>query len=143
MIARLFGDLPWREFADCLRRSTLMVANILFITYAAFIFSYAMSYAGVGEQVTNFIIGLNLNKIEFFIALLILFTALGALVESLGMIVITVPLLYPLLANYGIDPVWFGIIVVRLHRDGPDHAADRHQPVRDPEHLARQACRTS
>ena len=41
-----------------------------------------------------------------------LFTALGALVESLGMIVITVPLLYPLLANYGIDPVWFGIIVV-------------------------------
>ena len=41
-----------------------------------------------------------------------LFTALGALVESLGMIVITVPLLYPLLAKYGIDPVWFGIIVV-------------------------------
>ncbi|CAN5816797.1 TRAP transporter large permease [soil metagenome] len=112
VIALLFGDLPWRAFVACLQRSTLMVANILLITYAAFIFSYAMSYAGVGEQITNFIIGLHLNKIQFFIALLILFTVLGALVESLGMIVITVPLLYPLLANYGIDPVWFGIIVV-------------------------------
>jgi tripartite ATP-independent transporter DctM subunit len=112
VIARMFGELPWREFLACLKRSTLAVSNILFITYAAFIFSYAMSFAGVGEEVTRFIIGLHLNKIEFFIALLILFTLLGALVESLGMIVITVPLLYPLLANYGIDPVWFGIIVV-------------------------------
>ena len=112
VIARIFGNLPWGEFLQCLKRSTLAVSNILFITYAAFIFSYAMSFAGVGEEVTRFIIGLHLNKFEFFIALLILFTALGALVESLGMIVITVPLLYPLLAGYGIDPVWFGIIVV-------------------------------
>jgi C4-dicarboxylate transporter DctM subunit len=112
VIALVFGELPWPAFAACLKRSTLMVANILLITYAAFIFSYAMSYAGVGEHITNFIISLNLNKIQFFIALLVLFTVLGALVESLGMIVITVPLLYPLLANYGIDPVWFGIIVV-------------------------------
>ena len=112
IIARMFGNLPWSEFLQCLKRSTLAVSNILFITYAAFIFSYAMSFAGVGEEITRFIIGLNLNKFEFFFALLVLFTALGALVESLGMIVITVPLLYPLLAKYGIDPVWFGIIVV-------------------------------
>ncbi|RCW64779.1 TRAP transporter large permease [Pseudorhodoferax soli] len=111
-IALVFGELSWRTFGDCLRRSTLMVANILLITYAAFVFSYAMSYAGVGEQITEFIVGLQLGKLEFFVALLVLFTVLGALVESLGMIVITVPLLYPLLANYGIDPVWFGIVVV-------------------------------
>jgi C4-dicarboxylate transporter DctM subunit len=112
VIAYAFGELPWSEFLQCLKRSTLAVSNILFITYAAFIFSYAMSFAGVGEEITRFIIGLHLNKFEFFLALLILFTLLGALVESLGMIVITVPLLYPLLASYGIDPVWFGIIVV-------------------------------
>jgi C4-dicarboxylate transporter DctM subunit len=112
IIARIFGDLPWREFRACLKRSSLAVSNVLFITYAAFVFSYAMSFGGVGEEVTQFIIGLKLSKMAFFLALLILFTVLGALVESLGMIVITVPLLYPLLAKYGIDPVWFGIIVV-------------------------------
>ncbi|MDB5851655.1 MAG: dicarboxylate transporter subunit DctM [Rhodoferax sp.] len=112
LISCIWGKLSWKIFLNCLRRSALVVANILFITYAAFVFSYAMSYAGVGEQVTEFIVGLKLNKYEFFLALLILFTALGAFVESLGMIVITVPLLYPLLASYGIDPVWFGIVVV-------------------------------
>ncbi len=41
-----------------------------------------------------------------------LYTVLGCLVESIGMIVITVPLLYPVLGKYGIDPIWFGVILV-------------------------------
>jgi tripartite ATP-independent transporter DctM subunit len=112
VICRVFGNFTWKIFVDSLRRSMLVVGNILFITYAAFVFSYAMSYGGVGERVTEFIIGLDLTRIEFFLALLVLYTVLGALVESLGMMVITVPLLYPILAKYGIDPIWFGIIVV-------------------------------
>jgi tripartite ATP-independent transporter DctM subunit len=112
VICRIWGELGWKEFAEALKVSTIVVGNILFITYAAFVFSYAMSFGGVGEHITEFIIGLKLNKFEFMIALFILFTALGALVESLGMIVITVPLLFPVLAKYGIDPIWFGIIVV-------------------------------
>ena len=54
----------------------------------------------------------NLSKLEFFLALLLLYTVLGCLVESLGMIVITVPLLYPVLLKYGFDPVWFGVMLV-------------------------------
>ena len=48
----------------------------------------------------------------FFLALFLLYTVLGCLVESIGMIVITVPLLFPVLAQYGIDPIWFGVILV-------------------------------
>jgi TRAP-type C4-dicarboxylate transport system permease large subunit len=55
---------------------------------------------------------MKLSRLEFFGALFVLYTILGCLVESLGMIVITVPLLYPVLLKYGIDPVWFGIILV-------------------------------
>lgn len=112
VICRLFSTFTWRTLVDALKRSTLIVGNIIFITYAAYIFSYAMTYAGVGEEITSFIVGLHLGKPEFFVALLILYTGLGALIESLGMIVITVPLLAPVLAGYGIDPIWFGIVVV-------------------------------
>ena len=112
VICKIWGDLGWKECVEALKVSTIVVGNILFITYAAFVFSYAMSFGGVGEHITQFIIGLKLNKFEFMVALFILFTVLGALVESLGMIVITVPLLFPVLAQYGIDPIWFGIIVV-------------------------------
>ena len=55
---------------------------------------------------------MQLSKFEFYLALFVLFTVLGCLIESLGMIVITVPLLYPVLASYGIDPILFGVILV-------------------------------
>ena len=43
-----------------------------------------------------------------------LYTILGCLVDSIGMMVITVPLLFPVLLQYGIDPIWFGVILVLL-----------------------------
>jgi C4-dicarboxylate transporter, DctM subunit len=73
----------------------LTCGNILFIVYAAFIFSYAISLGGIGESLTATIVDLKLSWTQFFLALLALYTVLGCLVESLGMIVITVPLLYP------------------------------------------------
>ena len=96
-----------------LQTTTRVCGNILFlIVYAAFLFSYAISYAGVGEQITQFLVNLKLSKLEFFLALFVLYTVLGCLVESLGMIVVTVPLLFPVLLHYGIDPIRFGVILV-------------------------------
>jgi len=106
------GEFKNKRFLSALRRSTLIVGNIMFLIFAAFVFSHAISFGGVGERVTRHLIDLQLTKTEFFIALFVLYTLLGALVESLGMIVITVPLIFPILSHYNIDPVWFGIVLV-------------------------------
>jgi tripartite ATP-independent transporter DctM subunit len=110
--AAIWGTLDWQVIRDSLRATVLVSGNILLITFGAFVFSYAISLGGVGEKLTGLMTHLNLTKWEFFLALIILYTVLGALVESLGMIVITVPLLYPVLLKYGIDPVWFGVVLV-------------------------------
>jgi C4-dicarboxylate transporter DctM subunit len=112
LIAWIWGESNFGVYQRALQSTTRICGNILFIVYAAFLFSYAISYAGVGEQITQFIVGLKLSRAGFFIALLVLYTVLGCLVESLGMIVVTVPLLYPVLIQYGIDPIWFGVILV-------------------------------
>ena len=112
VISKLSANLSWTIVRDSLTTSTRTVGNLLFIIFAAYIFAYAISVAGVGEQVTAWVVSLKLSRLEFFFALFVLYTILGCLVESFGMIVITVPLLYPVLINYGIDPVWFGIILV-------------------------------
>lgn len=112
VISKLSANLSWTIVRDSLTTSTRTVGNLLFIIFAAYIFAYAISVAGVGEQVTTWVVSLKLSRLEFFFALFVLYTILGCLVESFGMIVITVPLLYPVLINYGIDPVWFGIILV-------------------------------
>jgi TRAP-type C4-dicarboxylate transport system permease large subunit len=62
--------------------------------------------------VTAFVVGKHLTRLEFFLALFLLYTVLGCLIESLGMIVITVPLIFPILPSYGIDPLLFGVVLV-------------------------------
>jgi tripartite ATP-independent transporter DctM subunit len=106
------GTLALPGFLQAIYNTITFSGNILFLILAAYIFSTALSFAGLGEQVTNYIVGLKLSKFEFYIALFILFTVLGCLIESLGMIVITVPLLFPVLASYNIDPLLFGVILV-------------------------------
>jgi tripartite ATP-independent transporter DctM subunit len=106
------GHLTLQGFIRATFNTVIFSGNILFLILAAYIFSTALSFGGLGEQVTQFIVNLKLNKLEFFLALFVLFTVLGCLIESLGMIVITVPLLYPVLASYGIDPILFGVVLV-------------------------------
>jgi len=112
MLAACGGEFSFAIINRALQNTIRVCGNILFIVYAAYAFSYAISYAGVGEQITQFLVGLKLSRLEFFVALFVLYTVLGCLVESLGMIVVTVPLLYPVLVQYGIDPIWFGVILV-------------------------------
>jgi tripartite ATP-independent transporter DctM subunit len=106
------GRLTLQGFVQAMFNTVVLSGNILFLILAAYIFSTALSFGGLGERVTQFIVGLQLSKLEFFLALFVLFTVLGCLIESLGMIVITVPLLYPVLASYDIDPILFGVVLV-------------------------------
>jgi C4-dicarboxylate transporter, DctM subunit len=112
VVSSIWGSVTFAGLREAMIAAVKVSGNILLIVYTAFVFSYAISVAGVGELLTTWLVGLKLARLEFFFALFVLYTVLGCLVESLGMIVITVPLLYPVLLKYGIDPVWFGIILV-------------------------------
>jgi C4-dicarboxylate transporter, DctM subunit len=112
LLCIVWGNLTWKLFVLSMQRTVQIVGNLMFIIYAAYIYAYAIGVAGVGESVTSWLIGLQLSHLQFFLALLVLYSVLGCLVESIGMIVITVPLLFPVLGQYGIDPVWFGVLLV-------------------------------
>jgi tripartite ATP-independent transporter DctM subunit len=112
VLSKIWGNLTWSNFRESLRQAVRTSGNLLFIIYAAYIFAYAITVAGAGEEVTSYVVGLKLSRTDLFIALFLLYTLMGCLVESLGMIVITVPLLHPVLISYGVDPIWFGVILV-------------------------------
>ncbi|HEX2939641.1 MAG TPA: TRAP transporter large permease [Rhodopila sp.] len=112
ILCLIWGDLTWAHLTQAMHRTVQICGNLLFIIYAAYVYAYAIGVAGVGESVTSWLVGLHLSHFAFFGALFVLYTVLGCLVESIGMIVITVPLLYPVLGSYGIDPIWFGVILV-------------------------------
>lgn len=114
VICLIWGDLSWTTFNRALEKTVRVTGAILFIVYSAFLFSYAISISGLPDMLTDRLVEMNLSYVSFLIALVILFTLMGCLVDSLGMMVITVPLLLPLLGVYGIDPLWFGVALVLL-----------------------------
>ena len=107
-----FGDLTWRKLYLAVHLTITFVGNILFLVLAAFIFSAAVSFSGMSDALTAYVAGLELTRFEFFLCVFVILTVLGCLVESLGIIVIMVPLLAPMLGTYDINPILFGIVIV-------------------------------
>lgn len=112
LISVATGDFSVRAIWRALEMTVLAVSNILFIVYAAFVFSFALSFGGIGEVFTEAIVELELNTVQFILLLFAIYIVLGCLVESISMIVLTVPLLYPVMLSYGFDPLLYGVAIV-------------------------------
>lgn len=114
IVCAIWGEMNRALFQKALQNTVRVSGAILFIVYAAFLFSYAVGMAGLADKLTNALVGLDLDRLSFLLAVFVFYTILGCLVDSIGMMVITVPLLYPILLGYGIDPLWFGVVLVLL-----------------------------
>ena len=114
VIGKIWGTLDWPILSGSIRRAMIAGASLMFIIYAAQIFSYAVSIDGVGERLTKTFVEMHLSKNELLGAIVVLFLILGCFVESIGIMVITLPLLYPILNSFGVDLIWFGVMMVIL-----------------------------
>lgn len=110
----IWGDMNWEKVKESFSRSSDLSVVILFIVISAYLLSYGLTVAGIGQQLLNFVQSLELSTFQFLAILILIYVVMGMFVESTAMIVITVPLLVPLLPTFGIDPLWFGIFAVLL-----------------------------
>ena len=114
IVSMIWGDLSFAKFRHALRGTIRVTGSLMCIVLAAFIFSYAIGIGGLAKAFTDWLVGLDLSSAAFLLSVFILYTILGCLMDSIGMMVVTIPLLYPVLLQYGIDPIWFGIVLVVL-----------------------------
>ena len=113
-IGALVGGLRPAMLVESVFASLRSSCSILFIVVAAMVFAYAFENARLGSELTAWLLSLELERYAFLLALLVFYVVLGCLIESIAMIVITVPLLFPAVVAYGIDPIWFAIALVVL-----------------------------
>jgi len=78
------------------------------------IFVRFLGFAGLPEKFTEFIVGLPLPPIAIMIMILIAYFILGMFMDAIGMMLLTLPVVYPAVMALGYDPIWFGIIVVKM-----------------------------
>ena len=92
-------------------RTTAMIMAILI---AAYFLNFVITSIGLTGQVNRFITDLTLTPTQLLISVIIFYLILGMFMETLSMMVATVPIITPVMVKAGFDPIWFGIIIVIL-----------------------------
>jgi TRAP-type C4-dicarboxylate transport system permease large subunit len=85
---------------------------IMLIILAASFLNFTLSAAGISRYLTDFITAFNLTDFQLLLLVLFIFVMLGFFIETLSLMVITIPIVTPLLFGVGYDPIWFGIIMI-------------------------------
>jgi C4-dicarboxylate transporter, DctM subunit len=108
----IYGSLEWRMLPSILARSALMTASVLIIVGMSAAFAWVLTVSRVPQQLTDWIVGMNLPPLAFLFAVNLLLLAFGAFIEPLPGVVVLVPILAPIAHALGIDDLQFGIVVI-------------------------------
>jgi tripartite ATP-independent transporter DctM subunit len=104
--------LTWRGLINSLLESARTTSLMFLVLIGAIIFSNFVNVAGMPRALSEWIIGLHVSPLMVVVWILIIYFLLGCVLESLSMVLLTVPVFFPIIQQIGLDPVWFGIIVV-------------------------------
>ncbi|HSF05915.1 MAG TPA: TRAP transporter large permease subunit, partial [Methylomirabilota bacterium] len=114
ILTALERRLSLRMLADTALATVRSSCMIMLIVTGAFTLSFALAILGVPAQVTAWVTGLELSPVSLVVFLILFYQLLGTFMESLSMMVTTIPILVPALKAAGVDLVWFGVIMVVL-----------------------------
>lgn len=99
--------------------NTLTVTGFVFvIIIGAVLFGYFMAASGVSIALADFVSNLPVSPLGILISILLLYLILGSVMDAFAMVLITMPILYPVILSLGFDPIWFGVLVVIMMEMG-------------------------
>jgi tripartite ATP-independent transporter DctM subunit len=108
------GRLSRAMLRDAIEGTMKTTAMVMLIILAAYFLNFVMSGIGLTTALTSFIEGLGLPPAWMLLAVVVFYVALGCFMETLSMMITTVPIIAPVMFKLGYDPVWFGIVVILL-----------------------------
>ncbi len=112
IIGVLSRKLGRRQILMSLLQATRTAAAVFTVLIGALIFGYFLTITGTPQKVTAFLTGLGLNPYGVLLLILLMYLVLGCLMDAMAMIILTVPIVYPVILSLGFDPIWFAVIIV-------------------------------
>ncbi len=106
------GKMSWTGFFAALTNAVRTTVMIFTILIGAIVFKNFMALAQVPTMIETWMIGLSLGPLGTLLVIVAVYIVLGALLDTLAMILLTIPVFFPLVISLGYDPVWFGILIV-------------------------------
>ena len=112
IIAVARRKLSYADFWRCLIDSLRTTAAVFTILIGALIFGYFLTITQTPQKITEFLTGLGLGPYGVLILIMLMYLALGCIMDAMAMIILTIPIVFPVIKALGFDPIWFGVIIV-------------------------------
>lgn len=114
LVAALHKKLSWRMLHDSFLSMARTTAMLMLIIIGAYFMNYVVGILGIPSTLSKWVSELGLSPMQLIFALIIFYLVLGCFLETLSMMIATVPVVVPLVLQFGFDPVWFGIFLVLM-----------------------------
>jgi C4-dicarboxylate transporter DctM subunit len=108
----LRGRLKSPQIRESLLQATRTAAAVFTVLIGALLFGYFLTITETPQKVTAFLTGLGLGPYGVLALIMLMYLALGCLMDAMAMIILTVPIIFPVITALGFDPIWFGVIIV-------------------------------
>ena len=114
LIAFAFGGVSWDMLKKSLTGTIKITSMIMLIVMGAAFLNFTLASAGLGRELTAFMEGLGLSPLGFILVVVVLYIVLGFFIETLSLMVVTIPIIVPMVVVQGYDVIWFGILMIVL-----------------------------
>jgi tripartite ATP-independent transporter DctM subunit len=114
LIAVLFGQFNLAVITESVTGTVKVTSMIMLIVIGASFLNFTLASAGLGGKLDGFLSGLGLTPLSTLLVIVLMYAILGMFIETLSLMVVTIPIVVPLVAQLGFDVVWFGILMIVL-----------------------------
>jgi C4-dicarboxylate transporter, DctM subunit len=111
VIALLYRRLTVKSIHGALLRTVAVTAMIMFLVIGGSVFAFLLSTLTIPQYVTESITALNVSRWSIMIMINFILLVMGCLLDPMAIMVIVLPIIFPIVTRLGFDPVWFGIVV--------------------------------
>ena len=112
IIGVLRGRLDRQDIRRSLLQATRTAAAVFTVLIGALLFGYFLTVTQTPQKVTEFLTGLGIGRYGILALIMLMYLVLGCLMDALAMVILTVPIIFPVIRELGFDPIWFGVIIV-------------------------------
>jgi C4-dicarboxylate transporter, DctM subunit len=111
VIAAVHRSLSWKNLKEALLATVRVTSMVLFLIFGGVSFAFVLAALGIPIELSEALLKMKANPWLIMVLINLAYLVLGCIMDPLGIMIITLPILFPAVVALGFDPVWFGIIV--------------------------------
>lgn len=118
LISAVQGKLTWAKTRKAMIETGYVAAMIYSIILSGYLMARFLAVTGASQALVDWVAAMGLSPYAFLLAVGIIYLILGTMLDMFGLLILTIPFLFPLVRHFGIDPMWFGVFAVIMSEIG-------------------------